>query len=355
MTSRIRIPILKRISFAIAVLACTAPTAWAQSSVTLYGRVVGGVEYIDKIAGATGQTYSLTRAADNQWGTSMFGFKGSEDLGGGLKADFLLESGFSLKNGSTGGTLFNRRSYVGLSNAAWGSFRLGKNLLISNDVWFLDPTGQQFMGSATLVRGRNWPGANNVVEYSTPDFGGFQATAQIGLGEQANSHKASSSAGVSASYIKSDLELRAIYNQRYDAAGTYSDVYNYSKETIVGGTYRFGPAKLFAAYDYITAPAALQTAPSKVKHAWLGVRYDVTPALTLIGAGFHVSTNRADGKATLLMVGADYYLSKRTFVYASLGGVNNGSGANFAADVTVAGPGQGASQKAVYAGIGHSF
>lgn len=347
---------VNRIGLAVAMLACSAPAVWAQSTVTLYGRVVGGVEYIDKIADAAGNTSSLTRAADNQWGTSMFGFKGTEDLGGGLKANFLLESGFSSKNGTTNGTgLFNRRSYVGLSDASWGSFRLGKNLLIINDVWNLDPTGQQFMSTATLVRGRSWLGASNVVEYSTPNFGGFEATGQYGFGEQAGSRKKSSTAGVSASFIKSDLELRAIYSQRYDANGTYSDVYNFSKESIVGGTYRFGPAKLFAAYDYITAPGAAVTAPSKVKHGWLGVRYDVTPALTLIGAAYHVSTNRTDGKATLLVVGADYYLSKRSFLYASLGGVNNSSNANFAADVTVNGPGAGASQKVIYAGIGHSF
>jgi predicted porin len=348
---------LKRTALAIAALAVTASSAWAQSSVTAYGRVVGGAEYVDKIADpVTGETHSLKRAADNQWGTSMLGFKGSEDLGDGLKANFLLESGFGLKSGSTNGSAFwNRRSYVGLSDPKWGSFRVGKNLLISNDVWFLDPTGQQFVGSATLVRGRSWQGANNVVEYTTPDLGGFSATAQIGLGEQAGSSKSLSSAGVSLSYVNRDLELRAIYSQRYDAAAAYSDVYSFSKEGIVGGTYRFGPAKVFAAYDYITAPDALLTAPSKVKHGWLGVRYDVSTGLQLVGAVYHVDTDRVDGKATLMMLGADYYLSKRTFLYASLGGVNNSGNGNFAADVTVGGPGVGASQKAIYAGMGHSF
>jgi predicted porin len=342
---------------AVAGSAALAPSAWAQSSVTVYGRVVGGAEYVDKIRDpVTGQTGSLTRAADNQWGTSMLGFKGVEDLGGGLRANFLLESGFSLKSGNTNGTaFFNRRSYVGLSSPTWGSFRLGKNLLISNDVWDLDPTGQQFVSSATLVRGRSWQGANNVIEYSTPDLAGFGATVQIGLGEQAGSTKPLSTAGVSLSYINQNLELRGIYSQRRDANGVYTDPYTFSKESIVGGTYRFGPAKVFAAYDYITAGNAAVTSASKVKHGWVGVRYDVNGALQLIGAAYRVTTNRVDGSATLLMVGADYYLSKRTFLYASLGGVNNSGNGNFAADVTVNGPGAGASQKAIYAGMGHSF
>ncbi|KQM78439.1 porin [Xylophilus sp. Leaf220] len=342
---------------AAAGTAALAPAAWAQSSVTIYGRVVGGVEYVDKIRDTTtGQTGSLTRAADNQWGTSMLGFKGSEDLGGGLKANFLLESGFGLKTGNTNGAaFFNRRSYVGLSSASWGSFRLGKNLLISNDVWNLDPTGQQFISSSTLVRGRNWQGASNVIEYSTPDLAGFNATAQIGLGEQVGSTKPLSTAGVSVSYIHQDLELRGIYSQRRDQNGLYTNPYTFSKEGIVGGTYRFGPAKVFAAYDHITAGDGPVTGPTKVKHGWVGVRYDVNGALQLIGAAYRVDTDRVDGKATLLMVGADYYLSKRTFLYASLGGVNNAGNGNFAADVSVNGPGAGRSQRAVYAGMGHSF
>ncbi|WP_010463971.1 porin [Acidovorax radicis] len=330
--------------------------AQAQSSVTLYGRVVAGVEHVDKIANpATGSTGSLTRAADNQWGTSMLGFKGTEDLGDGLKAVFRLEGGFSAPKGATGDAFFNRRSFVGLSSPGWGTFQLGKNLLNSNDVWFLDPTGQQFMSSATLVRGRSWQGANNVFEYTTPNWGGFTLNAQVALGEQPASARQLRSEGLSAAYVAGDLELRAIHTSRRDGNGRHSDVYSFSNETIVGGTYTVGNAKLFAAIDSVSAPDAASGTPTKLRHGWVGVRYQVTPLLTLIGAGYHVSANRGNGKATLLMVGADYYLSKRTFVYASLGGVSNSASANYAADVTVNGPGAGASQRAIYAGLGHSF
>ena len=132
----------------------TAP-ALAQTSVTLYGRVASGIDYQNNVAPtATSPGGSLWRAADNQWGTSMFGFMGKEDLGGGLQAVFRLESGFGAAQGKTNGdALFNRRSYVGLSSPTYGTLTVGKNLFISNDVWYLDPTGQQFIGSATLVRG----------------------------------------------------------------------------------------------------------------------------------------------------------------------------------------------------------
>jgi predicted porin len=134
-----------------------------------------------------------------------------------------------------------------------------------------------------------------------------------------------------------------------------NDVYNFSKETIVGGTYRFGPAKVFAAYDRITAPDAATTAASKLDHSWVGVRYDVSPALTLIGAGFHVKADRVDGKANLLMAGAEYALSKRTLLYASVGGVSNSGGGQFEAEIYAGNPRVNGSQRTVYAGIAHSF
>jgi predicted porin len=342
----------------VACAAALAPQlASAQSSVTLYGRAVSGLAYIDHVYDPVANaSFSKSMVASNQWGTSMWGMKGKEDLGGGLAANFLLESGFELKNGATGSGLFNRRAYVGLSNASWGSFRVGKNLFISNDVWDLDPTGQQWVGSATLVRGRSWPGANNVVEYSTPDFGGFSATGQISFGEQAGNSKALRGEGISMTYANQDLMLRAIYSARRNATATFTDVFSTSKETIIGGTYKFGPAKLYAAYDYITAPDAALTAASKLKHAWVGVRYDVTPALTLIGSVFHVKSDRVAGKATLGMVGADYSMSKRTLLYASFGSVSNSSGANFGVDGGISGnPAVNQGQRTIYAGIAHSF
>ncbi|WP_316885923.1 porin, partial [Ralstonia flatus] len=213
-------------------LAGWAAPALAQTNVTLYGRVASGIDYQNNVAPtATSPGGSLWRAADNQWGTSMFGFMGKEDLGGGLQAVFRLESGFGAAQGKTNGdALFNRRSYVGLSSPTWGTLTAGKNLFISNDVWFLDPTGQQFIGSATLVRGRNWPGANNIVEYQSPTWGGFQIGLQTGLGEQPGSFTNSRRDGVSAVYTAGPLEVRAIYDVIRDGNGKFSDIFNFSKE-----------------------------------------------------------------------------------------------------------------------------
>lgn len=330
--------------------------AHAQESVTIYGRVVAGADYQSNVALAGGGTGSLVRAAGNQWGTSMIGFKGTEQLGGDLSALFLLESGFDATKGATNGAaLFNRRAYVGLAGAAWGSLKLGKNLSISNDAWFLDPTGQQFIGSATLVRGRSWQGANNIIEYQTPTFGGFNATLQTSLGEQPGSASRLRKDGISMAFTAPAFELRAIYDVARDAAGGYSDLYNASEELTIGGTATLDKLKMFAAYQDLSAPDVAVGTPDKAKHYWIGANYQATPALTLIGAAYHTSVNNGGGSANLYMIGANYGLSKRTLAYASFGTVHNSGGASFSVEATNNNPLPGENQNGAYVGISHSF
>lgn len=352
---------------ALALASGFAAQAQAQSSVTIYGRVVAGVDVVSNAVDASGANGTRWRAASNQWGTSMIGFKGTEDLGSGLNAFFLLESGFGATTGATNGTaLFNRRSYVGLAGKA-GSIKVGKNLFINNDVWYLDPTGQQWIGTASLVKGRNWPGANNVIEYQTPDFGGFTATFQTALGEKAGSTTSSRKDGVSLAYINNGLELRAIYDLVRDANGKYGsvssdgtgapgNVFDTSKELILGGTYRIDKLKLYVGYENLRAPDVAAGSPDKVNHYWIGANYDVSPQLTLIGSVFRANVNNNGGSANLFMVGANYNLSKRTLLYVGAGTVRNNGNANFALEAGDSfGPGAGKSQNGGYFGVAHSF
>src|SRR5215469_707966 len=97
------------------LLAC--PDAFAQNSVTLYGRIDGGVQYLNHIATPSGGSTSSWTAEGGDWGTSMLGFKGSEDLGGGMSSVFDLETALQIMNGTTGGgRLFSRRAYAGLAD-----------------------------------------------------------------------------------------------------------------------------------------------------------------------------------------------------------------------------------------------
>lgn len=340
---------------ALLAFSCTG-AAWAQAeNVTVYGRLTAGIDYQDNVATGPNTSGSLLRAADNQWGTSLFGIKGQSHLGGSLRAFFLLESGFQTPKGTiSGNALFSRRSYVGLKGSA-GTVRFGKNLAIGNDVYYIDPTGQQFIGSATLVRGRNWAGTNNMVEYETPDLGGLTARLQTSLGEQPGSITAGRKDGVSLAYSGSNYEVRAIYEAARDPDGHYTSLFTHSKDLIVGGSVDLYDLKLFAGYEHLRASDAPTSQPSRAHHYWLGANYQLTPALTLIGSVFRINVNRSGGQATLLMLGANYALSPRTLLYAGLGAVRNSDSANFAVEASDNRPLPGQGQRGAYAGIVHSF
>lgn len=339
-------------------LCIAAAGAQAQSSVTLYGRAVAGVDYQNNIANPDGKGRGhLWRHAGNQWGTSLLGVKGSEDLGGGMRAFFVLEGGFDLPSAKPNGAdlLVNRRSYVGLEDY-WGKLVLGKNLSIANDVWYIDPTGQQFIGTATLVRGRSWQGNDNGIEYTTPKWGGFSATVQTGLGEQLDGFTKLRKDGVSLSYTAPSFEVRAIYDVARDKNGKYTELFNTSKELTLGGTATlFEDLKMFAGYQRLSAPDAPLNAPSKANHYWVGANYKLTPWLTLIGSMFRIEQNRNAGSANLYMLGANYVLSKRTLLYASVGKVYNSANANFSVEATNNNPSMGGKQSGTYFGISHTF
>lgn len=349
---------------AAGVLACACiGQAQAQSNVTIYGRVVDGINY---------QSNQLTGSVDankkpivggkwgvdgNVWGTSMFGFQGNEDLGGGLKALFQLENGFDGSNGTVNGGsgLWTRRSLVGLSGSL-GTLKIGRDLTLPSDVvWTLDSGGQQAMGTATLVKGRNWPTYNNEIDYISPTIGGFTAQGVYGMGEVAGSNKKGSTGGLSLAFVQPSYELRAMYDFANDANGQYSSLFQYSKELTLGGTVTIDRLKLFVGYQNLSAPGmtASQGNPDKANQIWIGANYQLSPALTLIGGAYHVKLNQNSGSANLFTVGANYSLSKRTLLYASIGTVRNSALTSFAVETGTSAA--GVNQNAFYSGVSHSF
>lgn len=340
-----------------AILLVTGLPAQAQTHVSLYGRVVAGVDYQNNVDLGNGKSGSLLRAADNQWGTSMLGLRGVEDLGDGLQAFFNLEGGFGAANGASGDNGFhlNRRSLVGFRAASWGTLTIGKNQPVADALWAIDPTGQQYIGSATLVRGRNWPGYNNMISYETPLWNGFSAQAVTSMGEQPGGSAKGRKDALLLTFARPDYELRLIYDLARDQNGKYSDLFSTSKELTIGGTWTLDKAKLFAGYEHLSAPDVSPGSPDKANHYWLGARYQASTAMTLIGAVYRVDVKNGGGSANLFMLGTDYELSKRTLLYASVGTVRNSANANFSVEATNNNPRVGKNQMGIYAGIAHSF
>ena len=345
---------------AAVLLVATSGLAAAQSSVTLYGRVGGGIDYTNKIATANG-TASNLQYGGNQWGTSMWGLKGSEDLGGGLSAVMNLENGFNSGSGSSD-ALFNRFAVVGLSSTTYGTLLLGRAMGIPDgEVWSIDPFGLQNMSAATLQANRTWGSRPKAITYNSPTWGGFSFRAQAGLNGTAGNFNAGRQLAGAVAYQSGPLMLKGFYEEIRDTNGSFTNLYTASRLYTAGGTYQIGDVKLFGGYSTIqssgttVADADNPNGATRQQTYWLGANYQVTPALTLLGAAYRANRNHGGGNGTLLAVGANYYFSKRTLLYGTIGTVMNGSNASFSVEAGGGKPSPGSGQQGVYTGIMHWF
>lgn len=357
---------------------CT--TAFAQSSVTLYGIADAGFDYLSGVQTGTGTTASRWRAQSSDWGASRFGLLGREDIGGGYNVVFQLESGTNLMSGTAGesnGRLFSRKALVGVQNDSFGKLTMGRNLFIANDQWDFDPLLQEAYSSTALVRSRNVPITSNNIEYQSPSWGGFSLHAQYTLGNQAGAFNRGASGevgrsdGIQLTYKTPLFMLRAMYDELRDTNGQFSNVFTASRELFAGGNLYLNALTLQAAYTHLSAPDTAAGLAHTADDYWAGAQYRATPALAFQGAVYYVNigsgagdaTHDPHGHATMFALGTTYNLSKRTLLYATVAHVRNASGSNFSVannnpgtdNDNLANPLPGRSQTGAYVGINHSF
>ncbi|WP_322012318.1 porin [Paraburkholderia sp. J12] len=359
----------------IAVTPIVPITALAQSSVTLYGRLDGGIEYLNHVSTASG-TATRWSAEGGDWGTSMLGLRGTEDLGGGLSSLFDLETALQIMNGTTGGgLLFSRRAYVGLKDSTWGQLQAGRNLFIDSDgVWEFDPLVQQAVSSASLVRGRNWQQTNNNVEYHSPVIHGLDVQGQYAFGNQTSFNEGASgqfgrSNGIMLSYHSPAFDLRGIYDELRDQYGRFSNIFTASREYFAGANIRVEKFKIQAAYTHYSAPDTPTGLADSADHYWLGATWQPDARWAVTGAGFYIhvgdgagdATHDPGGHAMLYVLGTTYNLSARTFLYGTVAYVRNGGASDFSVFATPRGadpstsPLAGESQTGAYIGMMHNF
>jgi len=374
-----------------AALMSAGVVAHAQSSVTLYGRLDAGVEYISGLPNNSynGST-SRVRLESGDWGTSLWGMKGVEDIGGGNKVLFQLEGSFSTATGALGsaGSIWNRWATVGVANDQFGTLLLGRELFISNGVWDFDPFGQSNWSSASLVRGRNWPQSSNNISYQSPKFYGFDVYGQYAFSNSTAFNGGNGSAqgredGLQVTYTNSLFQLRGLYDEIRNnvngslgdpAAGSPNGPFSFGREYFAGVNVFLGQFKIQAVYQ--AARTSGETGvpigtPTTTDQEWGGVTWQATPAAALIAAVYHVNANNGGGNANIYTVGGSYNLSKRTLLDIQVAQTRNSKAANFGLDANSAGPGgdigtgssasfnenpiHGHQQTGVYAGIQHSF
>ena len=277
---------MKKSLIALAVLGSVAGMAQAQSSVSVYG-VVDAVLHKDK-----GVPAALTSGGVSG---SRLGFKGTEDLGGGLKANFLIEHGFNVDTGKMGkdGSTFNRQAYLGLSGG-FGEFKMGNVYTAYDDIsGATNPVFDSVLAPTAVWASTGYtsnPGNN--LYFSTASMGGVSAAFSTNVKEGGT--------GVSS------------VNVQYNGGPVYAG-FGYQKEgdtkfTRLNGSYDLGAAKLLAGYGNVKAGSAKTTDLSFGADVPLGAN------LTL-SAGY--ASSKADGaeRASGLGLGVAYSLSKRTTVY----------------------------------------
>jgi predicted porin len=328
---------MKKSLVALAVLAASG-AAFAQSSVTLFGVVDATVAF------GNGSVANKTQLTNSGYNSSRLGFRGTEDLGGGLNASFWLEAGVNNDNGSGAATsdnnqaapatagvvnarnqglTFNRRSTASLGGA-FGEVRLGRDY--SPQFWnqtVFDPFGTNGVGTTQTINstlgGATAVRASNSVGYFLPKMGGIYGQAQLYMGENAKNGAATEKDGGGAAlrvgYAAGPINAAVAFSETKFAAGNI-------KSTNVGASYDLGVAKLSGLYtqdnNSITADG---------KGYLLGVNAPMGAGEIRASYSTYTINSVNDPKSNKLALGYVHNLSKRTALYTTFARVSNSGGA----------------------------
>ncbi|WP_418151361.1 porin [Variovorax atrisoli] len=381
-----------------------AGVASAQSSVTLFGVVDASVSgyssssrdlkptVLPNSFGAPTYTnlgsvkVSRRAMANSAYNSSRLGFRGTEDLGGGLAASFWLEAPVANDDGATGVASFARRSTVSLSGG-FGEIRLGRDYTPTfwNDTVF-DPFGTNGVGSNLINTAngfnaetygakdtggfggnQNYARASNTIGYFLPpNLGGFYGQVMYAFHENdkysnggftpkdssTSKSRAGRYIGGRFGYANGPLDVALSYGNSTVADQYYAGTTDYVKTFNLGASYDFGPVKLFGevsraknSRDYEITPiigarpdvdlngyllgVTVPVGPGLIRAAYSSVKYDYNKPFNPYGL------NTPDPKANKLALGYVHNLSKRTALYATIARVSNKNGAA----LTVGGPG----------------
>jgi predicted porin len=334
-------------------------TANAQSNVTVYGSIDAGLRYQTNVDAAG---HGLLSMGTGNYYSNRLGFRGVEDIGGGLKAHFQLESGFVSKTGAldnTNNVLFNRTALVGI-DGTWGAIDLGRQYTIGfKTEKFLDPFDHHYTGLVPLSSGAGTtlPAAaaaaglgassssgtrfNNDLQYAG-SFGPVTARAEYALGEVAGDSSKGSARAAGLSYAGSSLLLAGAYTQKETVAGFTN------KAFVAGGGFKVQAATFKVAQSRERQETAT-AGDYRNKTTWAGVSYGFTPAVEATVAAYRSNFDSValHGTRDLLLLGATYTFTKRTNLYAELD-LNRYEGALIPAT-------KQDRQRAVSAGINHLF
>lgn len=214
---------MKKTILALAACSALAGTAAAQSSVSVYGLL--DLAAVRESGGAAG---AVTKLSSGVSAGSRIGFKGSEDLGGGLSALFLIENGFQADTGAAGqgGLLFGRQAYVGLQGS-FGSVTVGRQYTPQyQTVAGADPFGSGSAGDSKNLMPASGIGSrtDNTVKYASPTVRGVSGELAYAPGEVAGSSAAGRQIGAALTYSSGALRARLGYHYRNNDTATVKNL-----------------------------------------------------------------------------------------------------------------------------------
>jgi len=336
---------LSLLTFLATGTALVANSAFAQSSVTLYGAVDDAITYVNNQKGASNVYLRQGNLYASKWG-----LQGKEDLGGGTLAIFDLQNGFDPNTGalSSSSRIFNRQAYVGLQNPGVGTLTAGRQY--TPYYQFVGPlTGSNWLTGATGAHPGDIDGLdttiriNNALIYTTPNWSGLQASAMYAFGGIAGSTGKGQTWSAALRYASGPFTLGAGYlrmdnvqstTTAFDPASTGSFgasslnagyvSANAVQHIAVAGNYTIGSLLLGASYSNVQYIAGGRSIfrDTAVFNTWAALAvYRFTPAFDVGGGIAYTLASRANGVANAARyqqysLKESYHLSKRTTLYA---------------------------------------
>ena len=326
-------------------LACAATAAHAQtSSVTLYG--LASVEMLH-VTGFNAGTLadpvvgSTTRLDNSKVTNSRLGLRGEEDLGGGLKAVFGLESAIALDTGAQAHAtkFWNRGSFVGLSSASYGALTLGRQWNLQDEIM-----GRYFIGGGYAVFQYREFGyisdlVDNAIKYVSPNWGGLKVQALYAPGEGASGPVRE----IGGNYTVGSVDFGVTYRSAKNLAGQED------KQTGIGASYQMGPVRLHAGYA-VSDPKALGLLKAKAYD--LGLVWTVSPQTTATLDYVKRDQQGTGNDSYFVRLQGNYQVSKRTALFANYVTLRN---SGTAAERFYGAGAPGVNQNVASLGIRHSF
>lgn len=337
---------MKKSLLALAAFSSFAGAASAQTSVVLYGVIDGAVR---REVGLDDTTKIRIRDGSNM-NTNRIGFRGTEDLGSGMNAHFVLESGFFSGTGvqvPLPGFAFDRLAFVGVTTA-YGSLDIGR---VYGPAFYAalssDPMEAHFTGIDPLLRNSvsasqasdNTQTSNSRTDNAllyTNKFGDLTVRAMYAFGEVAGATNKGATKAVSAVYQNANFSLDAAYTRKNlradnktpttgtfygndrDISETVPAAYQNADYYTVGGTYTIGGLRASLGYAKERRDTLARDHTERV--TWAGLRYNFTPLLALSSGYFkeNLGSNKGPSRKDLYMLAATYAVSKRTSLFAEI-------------------------------------